>query len=589
MNMRVQSPAKPASASPPSFSSRASAALLQRKCACGGSAGSSGECAECKKKKTLQRRAKSDAKPGSAPPIVHEVLRSPGQPLDAATRAFMEPRFGHDFGKVRIHADGRAAASAEAVNAFAYTAGQHMVFAADRFRPGTGEGNRLLAHELTHVVQQSNGAASAPFNPEHPLPVGPSADSDEQEAERAASAIAGTEAFRMAGSAAGSLQQLKGGEPGGVPPGSNAEPSPTQTPVPAPAPSGAPALPKGSIESITSETLAITPGARTRTTIGVGEIVSLTHMVTPPPAQTPAPRGPGPGGPGPSSAPGGPVPTSTVWKTTAGIIGPDSSGVTNLVAPDTARSVTVTGGTATIPFNVIAPNDVKMDREPGFPVKHNNNTAVCGILTRVFLGPDNVNFSRVIYHEIDAAGVPTDPGAWACSAASSNHCGVGAGRPCADKSMTSTVVSGMGTQSERGDCAVSGSCNCVDDTGTFKANVCRPDPTPAPGPGPAPSAPTPAPTAPAPSAPTPAPPTPAPAPNRPVLTTPAPRFIPGSITTSIPYEYKVDDSAFHRFRTVPQTSALAADALTLTTEKAGARGTIKVTAPDVPLAACTFP
>jgi len=66
----------------------------------------------------------------------------------------MEPRFGHDFGKVRVHADDRAAESAQAVNALAYAAGRHVVFATGGYRPECDEGKRLLAHELAHVVQQ---------------------------------------------------------------------------------------------------------------------------------------------------------------------------------------------------------------------------------------------------------------------------------------------------------------------------------------------------------------------------------------------------------------------------------------------------
>ena len=89
-----------------------------------------------------------------APPIVHDVLSSPGQPLDPATRSFMEPRFSHDFSGVRVHTDGRAAASAREVSANAYTVGPNIVFGAGQFAPGTHEGRRLIAHELTHVVQQ---------------------------------------------------------------------------------------------------------------------------------------------------------------------------------------------------------------------------------------------------------------------------------------------------------------------------------------------------------------------------------------------------------------------------------------------------
>src|SRR5437773_10447732 len=94
--------------------------LLQRKCACGGTPGPSGECEECRKKR-LQRKASQlsthDSHTSEIPPIVHEVVASPGQPLDLETRAFMESRFGHDFGGVRVHTDTLAAASARMVNA----------------------------------------------------------------------------------------------------------------------------------------------------------------------------------------------------------------------------------------------------------------------------------------------------------------------------------------------------------------------------------------------------------------------------------------------------------------------------------------
>jgi uncharacterized protein YgiM (DUF1202 family) len=92
--------------------------------------------------------------PVSAPSIVGDVLNSPGQPLDASTRAFMEPRFGHDFSKVRVHAGEKAADSANAVNAKAYTVGNDIVMGAGQYSPSTAEGKKLLGHELTHVVQQ---------------------------------------------------------------------------------------------------------------------------------------------------------------------------------------------------------------------------------------------------------------------------------------------------------------------------------------------------------------------------------------------------------------------------------------------------
>ena len=132
--------------------------LLQRKCACGNSSGLTGKCSECQKKKlSLQRRAvNNQGESSEVPPIVHEVLRSPGQPLDPGTRTFMESRFGHDFSQVRVHTDGKAAKSAKAVNALAYTIGKDVVFGSDRYSLKNVEGKRLLAHELTHVVQQQN-------------------------------------------------------------------------------------------------------------------------------------------------------------------------------------------------------------------------------------------------------------------------------------------------------------------------------------------------------------------------------------------------------------------------------------------------
>ena len=134
---------------------------LRRKCACAGS-GAMGECEECRKKQdTLERRA-SGPEPDEVPLIVHEVLRSTGRPLDPETRAFFEPRFGHDFSQVRVHTDAKAAESARAVNAQAFTAGNHLVFAAGRYQPQTA-GKRLLAHELTHVVQQKTARSFGHF------------------------------------------------------------------------------------------------------------------------------------------------------------------------------------------------------------------------------------------------------------------------------------------------------------------------------------------------------------------------------------------------------------------------------------------
>ncbi|HJP65083.1 MAG TPA: DUF4157 domain-containing protein, partial [Actinomycetota bacterium] len=106
---------------------------------------------------TLMRRGGSTST-GMIPPVVKEVLGSPGDHLPSATRATFELSFGHDFGNVRVHSDQLAARSAEAVEAEAYTVGTHIVFGADRFHPESTSGQRLLMHELTHVVQQSESS-----------------------------------------------------------------------------------------------------------------------------------------------------------------------------------------------------------------------------------------------------------------------------------------------------------------------------------------------------------------------------------------------------------------------------------------------
>jgi hypothetical protein len=160
--------------------------LLQRQCACGQHTSKGGECEECKKKRegTLQRAAINPSPVHDVPPIVHDVLRSPGQPLDAETRSFMEPRFGHDFSNVRVHTDGKASESARAVNALAYTVGRNVVFGTNRYALGTSEGRRLLAHEMTHVLQQQGSS-----DLQAQLSVGPANDQFEREADSVATRV----------------------------------------------------------------------------------------------------------------------------------------------------------------------------------------------------------------------------------------------------------------------------------------------------------------------------------------------------------------------------------------------------------------
>jgi hypothetical protein len=140
-----------------SFSHMRAVPSLQRACDCGGA----GHCAECQKRE-LRRKSDGSELHMMAPPIVHEVLRSPGAPLDAATRSFFEARFGRDFSQVRVHTDVKAAESARAVNALAYTVGSHIAFSSGRYSPDGATGRQLLAHELTHVVQQTPTLARKP-------------------------------------------------------------------------------------------------------------------------------------------------------------------------------------------------------------------------------------------------------------------------------------------------------------------------------------------------------------------------------------------------------------------------------------------
>lgn len=194
---------------------------LQRKCACSQHTIAGGECGDCRKERVgaplagaqlLQHHSTSPAEGAAVPPVVYDVLRSPGEPLDAATRALFESQFGHDFGRVlthahaprvpqsglaaslpgdsyeqeaervadrvmerapgvpgvdpaarcdfsqvRLHRGLQAAESARAVNALAYTVGPNIVFDAGQYSPTTASGQHLLAHELAHVVQQKGG------------------------------------------------------------------------------------------------------------------------------------------------------------------------------------------------------------------------------------------------------------------------------------------------------------------------------------------------------------------------------------------------------------------------------------------------
>jgi uncharacterized protein DUF4157 len=143
-----------------------SAPGLRRTCACGGG------CPTCRNGQTANLRLQTrhlqakDSAEAEAPPVADEVLRSSSQPLDPAMREFMESRFGHDFSRVRVHTDAKAAESSRDFDALAYTIGEHVVFAPGRYDQATHAGRRLLAHELAHVVQQGGGAVALQRQPQ---------------------------------------------------------------------------------------------------------------------------------------------------------------------------------------------------------------------------------------------------------------------------------------------------------------------------------------------------------------------------------------------------------------------------------------
>ncbi|MCK4791236.1 MAG: DUF4157 domain-containing protein [Desulfobacteraceae bacterium] len=550
--------------------------MLQRKLAFDKAAGLAAERDnERGEQSVLQRRATNQAEPATVPPIVHEVLRSSGQPLDVTTRAFMEPRFGHDFSQVRVHTDARAARSAKAVNALAYTVGNDIVFDKGQYSPDTNEGNRILAHELSHVLQQktyqeplqtklsiseSANAAERQADdtadavvfgirkvPNSFAPAGPSiqrvcgvaaigtrTECDDQDpifvtghpffkfnvscndfapGEEAnlrstaaalpasgpvevhgyasvdgnatfnenlscARALKARTVLTSAGITAGRISVVKHGPtPGPTADRRSVVISSTAAPGPTP-PTPAPPTPS---PVITSQTVATSPGVRTRTNIGVGEEVNLTHSAG-----------------------------SVTWATTAGTFSATTGVTVRLTAPDTAQTVTVTAGGATKAFTVIAPTGIHMDRFSGTGIRHTQHLPDSGIQTRPFLLPDNVNLYNVQYREVDVPA--TASGHWTCQ--------IGDGHDAHPATLTlgSTVVAGKGTRANARDSAYSGHCGSA-----------------------------------------------------------AP-LTPGHKTWAIPNEYKVGSRPFHRFVTVTQVHTLAADASTCTSDKAGAHGDTTVAA-----------
>ena len=143
--------------------------LASSQCSCGAPKSSVETSCDSCRTLMLQPQRLSGAADGSGaravPPIVGHELASPGQPLDESSRGFFEGRFRRDLGQVRIHTGSRAADSARSIGARAYTSGHHVVFGRGEYRPGSDTTRRLLAHELTHVVQQRAGRKSDAIDP----------------------------------------------------------------------------------------------------------------------------------------------------------------------------------------------------------------------------------------------------------------------------------------------------------------------------------------------------------------------------------------------------------------------------------------
>lgn len=114
------------------------------------------KCTNCEEEKKVQKKENKETKQPKqeANSLIQEVLQAPGRQLDKEVRRYMEPRFGYSFEHVKIHTDFKAAQSANAINAKAYTSGNNVVFASGKYNPNSTNGKKLIAHELTHVLQQ---------------------------------------------------------------------------------------------------------------------------------------------------------------------------------------------------------------------------------------------------------------------------------------------------------------------------------------------------------------------------------------------------------------------------------------------------
>ncbi len=187
-------------------------AALQRNCARVTTADSPGA-GELRQENNVQRESADATRTGRVPLIVSQVLSSTGRPLKPNIRDFFESSFGRDFSRVRVHTDAHAAASSRAMDARAYATGEQIVFAADQYRPESRGGLHLLAHELSHVAQQSEtrqpgvGSNRQGLIQRQPLAAQQQPDADAQSTDTPSLAQAATQATQKVG-APSSLKHL---------------------------------------------------------------------------------------------------------------------------------------------------------------------------------------------------------------------------------------------------------------------------------------------------------------------------------------------------------------------------------------------
>ena len=187
--------------------------VLQRKCACGNHAPGGGQCAACAAKAhAASHEGVEQDEAGADQDALAAVQSDASHPLEPRAQRFMESRFGRDFSGVRVHTGGAAAASAEAVHAHAYTLGDHVVFGQGRYTPGTPQGDRLLAHELTHVVQQRESAPRTQFQ----KAISDPADAAEHEADSVADRVMRGGPVKVSQAPSAYMQQLSTAESVGV-------------------------------------------------------------------------------------------------------------------------------------------------------------------------------------------------------------------------------------------------------------------------------------------------------------------------------------------------------------------------------------